>query len=71
MFYGHAPHVPSPDDLMILYCSCWWRSGELTRDEVHELGIPWWCQRHGCRQKASWVRFHPNERKQALACIGQ
>lgn len=70
MHYGHPPHVSSPDDLLILYCSCGWRSGELTRAEVADLGVPWWCQRPGCRGKASWVRFHPRERAQALECIG-
>ena len=69
MFYGHEKHVPSPDDLTILSCFCGWRSGELTRAEVADLGVPLWCQRHGCRAKASWVTFHPRERERALACL--
>lgn len=69
MFYGHPPHVHSPEDVTILHCyKCGWVSGELGRAQIAELGIPWYCE--NCHKPGlHFVCFHPSERAQALALL--
>ena len=68
MYYGHAPHVPSPEDLTVMWCICGWRSKELSRQEIRDLGVPWYCDE--CNNKnLMWVKFHPTERAKALLLV--
>ena len=70
MFYGHAPHVPGPDDLTIIKCrECGWISPEMTRAQESALGVPWYCDACGVQVK-SWVTFAPSERTDAYRAIG-
>lgn len=69
MYYGHPPHVATPLDLTILKCRCGWHSKELTRDELHDLGIPWYCDDCG-KKGLQYIKFHPSERAQAYDAIG-
>jgi hypothetical protein len=66
MDYGiRKQHVSSPEDLTILKCYCGWISDELSADEMHERGIPWYCDR--CSKTGlSFIRFAPHEREEAL-----
>ncbi len=65
MDYGNKPHKHSPEDLTILYCGCGWRSEEMTKDQVVDLGLPWYCGR--CNKKnLRFIKFHPSERDEAL-----
>lgn len=61
MHYGHPPHQPSPEDLTVIWCTCGWLSKELTRPELKDLGLPWYCDDCG-RQSLYYARFHPRER---------
>jgi hypothetical protein len=62
MSYSTPPHVPSPEDRTIIRCRCGWISGEMTRDQLRERGVPWWCDR--CDGIATYfVTFAPNERR--------
>jgi len=72
MHFGHAPHVDSPDDLLLMRCrACGWISPEMTRTQVGALGAPWYCDAPGCGERVtSWVRFHPRERAAARQAIG-
>jgi len=70
MHFGHAPHVDSPDDLLLMRCKrCDWISPELTRAQVGALGVPWYCD-HCHTKVTSWVRFHPRERAAARIALG-
>jgi len=69
MHYGHPPHTPSPDDLMIMRCRCGWFSGEMTLSQFADRGVPLYCDR--CSNSATmWVRFHPSERAKAYDALG-
>ena len=66
MYYGHQPHVSSPEDMTVHYCRCGWHSEEMTRQQVRNLGVPWYCG--GCGSggsSISWIKFHPSERAAA------
>jgi hypothetical protein len=63
--YGHKPHRHSPEDLTILWCRCGWVSGELTRAELRDRGMPWYCDDCG-KQGLNFIHFHPTEREAAL-----
>lgn len=66
MNYGHAKHVPSPDDLTVLYCRCGWRSDEMTETQLGELGVPWYCGNcDGSGSAIFFIKFHPDERSEA------
>ncbi len=69
MYYGHPPHVPSPEDVTILHCfSCDWQSGELSRKQLAEKGVPWYCE--NCdRPGLHFIHFHPSERAEALRLL--
>jgi hypothetical protein len=64
MYYGHKPHVPSPDDLTLLHCFCGWTSEELTRQQLSDRGIPWYCDNCG-KSGLQFIHFHPRERHAA------
>jgi hypothetical protein len=51
-----------PEDLTIIRCKhCGWTSEELTRSDLREMGIPWWCG--DCDKKATlFCTFPPEER---------
>jgi predicted RNA-binding Zn-ribbon protein involved in translation (DUF1610 family) len=69
MYYGHTPHIDSPEDMTVLDCRhCGWQSAELTRDEIAERGVPWYCDNCG-KTGLHWVRFHPRERAMAYELI--
>jgi len=68
MYYGHSPHTASPEDLTIMWCRCGWRSKELSRQELSDLGVPWYCD--ACNNtNLMWVTFHPSERDKALMLV--
>lgn len=69
MHYGHITHVPSPDDLTIMHCSCGWYSKELTKPEVKALGIPWYCGGTCGKSGLKYMIFHPNDRIMAHDAI--
>lgn len=69
MYYGHPPHVASPEDLTLLHCYCGWTSEELNRQQMSDLGIPWYCDRCG-KPGLLFVRFHPRERREAYRALG-
>jgi hypothetical protein len=61
-------HVSSEADLTILWCRCGWRSPELSRSQVSDLGIPWYCDNCG-KAHVHWVTFAPAERARALSLV--
>ncbi len=71
MDYGRrAPHIASERDLTILHCyACGWFSEELTQQQMHDRGFPWYCDQCG-KQGLRWVRFAPEERAEARYEIG-
>ncbi len=70
MDFGNKRHVTSDDDLTILHCyACGWFSEELTLAQMHDRGLPWYCDHCG-RQNLRFVHFHPSERSQARYEIG-
>lgn len=60
------------DRLTIVYCSrCNWRSEELTREKLRDLGTPLACQGEHCgNYGAKWVTFLPSEREEAHRIAG-
>ena len=64
MHAGPEPHINSDDDLTVIYCGCGHRTKELSRAEIREKGIPWYCDRCGERNPY-WIKFHPSERAKA------
>ena len=69
MDYGHKPHVSSPDDLTLLHCHCGWTSQEVTRAQLSDRGVPWYCDDCG-KSNLQYVHFHPRERHAAYRCFG-
>lgn len=64
MHYGHPPHVHTPEDLTLLHCFCGWTSLEISRSQLSERGIPWYCDDCG-KSGLQYVHFHPRERDAA------
>ena len=70
MNFGNKGHIASDDDLTILHCyACGWFSEELTRAQMHDRGIPWYCDQCG-RSNLRFVHFHPTEKRVARYKIG-
>lgn len=64
MDYGHKPHTHRDDDLTVIYCSCGHQTKELSRPELADLGLPWYCAKCGAKNQ-HWLTFHPSERARA------
>lgn len=69
MYYGTKPHVSSPNDRTLLHCFCGWTSEELTREQLRDRGIPWYCDACG-KSGLGFVHFHPMEREAAYRAYG-
>ena len=68
MHYGNPPHVPGLNDRVMLACDCGWISSEMTVEEWHSLGLPWYCD--NCNGRCSrFVRYAPHERDKALSIM--
>lgn len=61
MYYNIKPHIPHPDDLTQIRCThCGWTSKWMTKAEMKDMGVPWYCEQ--CNKQATkFTVAHPSE----------
>lgn len=69
MRHASPPHVPGANDRVMVACLyCGWVSDEMTVEEWHNLGLPWYCDDCG-KHARYYVRYAPHEHNEAMRLV--